>query len=372
MLSNAILEANMLGQSVWLDNIRRGMIQSGELKRLVDIGVSGLTSNPTIFEKAVEGSSDYDDTLLEHARDGKSTEETYEALVIEDIRSAADVLRTHYDRTGGADGYASLEVNPHLATDTEGTISEAKRLFETLDRPNVMVKVPATPQGVPAVHRLIGEGVNVNVTLMFSLDVYRDVRHAYLAGLEDLAWSDGDLGGTSSVASFFVSRVDTAVDVQIEGRGGEEGLGQLLGKAAIANAKLAYRDFVKDFATERFVRLSEKGAWVQRPLWASTSTKNPAYRDVMYPEALIGRDTVDTMPEATLSAFLEQATVAGTLEKDVEEAERSLGELEAAGINMVGVTDKLLADGLKLFVESYDGLLANIDEKKSRLLAEDR
>ena len=231
-----------------------------------------------------------------------------------------------------------------------------------------MMKVPATSQGAPAVHSLIGSGVNVNVTLLFSLDAYRDVRHAYVAGLEDLAWSGKDLGETASVASFFVSRVDTAVDGRIEG---DPDLEPLLGKAAIANARLAYRDFRKDFDGERFAALSEKGARVQRPLWASTSTKNPAYSDVMYPEALIGPDTVDTMPDATLAAFLEQGVAERTVDRQLEDAERTISELEAAGIDMTEVTDRLLADGLRLFAESYDGLLANIEEK-SKLLARSR
>ena len=372
-MDNAILEANKLGQSVWLDNIRRGMLRSGELERLVSLGVSGITSNPTIFEKAITGSSDYDDALLRCADEGMGPEETYEALAIADIRAAADLLRAHYDRTAGADGYVSMEVNPHLAHDTEATISEANRLFDVLDRPNVMVKVPATPQGVPAVHNLIGNGVNVNVTLLFSLDAYRDVRQAYIAGLEDLAWSGGDLDDTASVASFFVSRVDTAVDTQIEERagGGDPELGPLMGKAAIANARVAYRDFRKDFDGERFAALGEKGAMVQRPLWASTSTKNPSYSDVMYPEALIGPDTVDTMPDATLAAFLEHGAAGRTIDCQVDEAEKTIEKLEAAGIGMAEVTDRLLADGLRQFAESYDGLLANIEEK-SQLLAKSR
>ena len=371
-MGNAIVEANNLGQSVWLDNIRRGMLQSGELERLVALGVSGITSNPTIFEKAILGSSDYDDALFRCAEEGMGPEETYEALAIEDIRTAADLLRIHYDRTDGADGYASFEVNPHLAHDTEATITEANRLFEALDRPNVMVKVPATPEGVPAVHNLIGSGINVNVTLLFSLDAYRDVRQAYIAGLEDLVWSERDPGGTASVASFFVSRVDTAVDAQIEEHaGGEPDLRPLLGKAAIANAKLAYRDFRRDFDGDRFAALGEKGAMVQRPLWASTSTKNPAYSDVMYPEALIGPDTVDTMPDATLTAFLEHGAAERTIDRQIDEAEKTLIELEAAGIDMTAVTDTLLTDGLRQFSESYDGLLANIEEK-STLLAKGR
>jgi transaldolase len=368
-MSNAVQELQRHGQSVWYDNIRRGLIESGELQRLIDLGVSGLTSNPTIFQKAIAESTDYDDAMQKLVRQGKSVEEIYEALAIEDIRAAADLLRPTYDAAEGADGYASLEVNPHLAHDTETTIAEARRLFATLDRPNVMVKIPATPEGIPAVHRLIGDGINVNVTLTFSLDAYRDARQAYIAGLEDLDWSGGDMSRVASVASFFVSRVDTAVDAQIEDKAGNgnEDLKGLMGKAAIANAKLAYRDFKKDFGAQRFASLSAKGARVQRPLWASTSTKNPDYSDVMYPESLIGPDTVNTMPEPTLMAFLEHGVAANSLEQDLEEAEAVFDALEEAGISMEQVTAKVLSDGVKIFSDSYDELMSNIADKRARL-----
>ena len=371
-MTNPVQQIKRLGQSVWLDNIRRGMITSGELQRLIEVGVSGLTSNPTIFEKSISGSTDYDDALVELAQAGKSALEIYEALTIEDIQATANLLRPVYDRTDGADGYASLEVNPHLAHDTEGTIAEARRLFAALDRPNVMIKVPGTPEGIPAVHRLIGEGINVNTTLIFSLDAYREVREAYVGGLEDLAESGGDVGKVAAVASFFVSRVDTAVDGLVEERirAGHEDLEDLLGSAAIANAKLAYQAFKDTFGDERFAALREKGARVQRPLWASTSTKNPAYSEVLYPEGLIGPDTVDTMPEATLTAFLEHGLAAETLTQDVEGAQMSLNRLEEAGIDMAQVTERLLADGVKAFADSYDKLLENVEEKRVRLLAQ--
>ena len=370
-MDSSIQRLNDLGQSIWYDNISRGVLRSGDLERLIDLGVSGLTSNPTIFEKAVTGSDDYDEGVLELARAGKNVDQIYEELVVEDIRAAADLLRPTYDRTDGADGYASLEVNPHLAKDTEGTVAEAERLFSLLDRPNVMVKVPATPDGIPTVHKLIGEGINVNVTLTFSLEAYRDVRQAYMAGLEDLGWNGGDLSKVASVASFFVSRVDTAVDGQIEEliQQGNEDAEDLLGKAAIANARLAYRDFKTDFAGDRFVRLRANGARVQRPLWASTSTKNPAYSDVLYAESLIGADTVDTMPDATLNALMDHAEVANTLEQDVEGAEQVIEALKDVGIGMEQVTGKLLADGVRSFADSFDGLMANIEEKRSSLLA---
>ena len=362
-MSNSIQDVRAIGQSVWYDNIRRGLIESGELQRLIDLGVTGLTSNPTIFQKAIAESSDYDEALETLAAGGSSVEEIYESLTVEDIRAAADLLRPVYDETDAADGYASLEVSPHLANDTDGTIDEARRLFGLLDRPNVMVKVPATPAGIPAVHKLIGEGINVNVTLTFSLKAYRDVRHAYVAGLEDLKWAGGDLSRVASVASFFISRVDTAVDSRL-GDDDED----LKGRAAIANAKLAYRDFKEDFGGDRFGALAAEGARVQRPLWASTSTKNPEYSDVMYPEALIGADTVDTMPEATLLAFMEHGAVAETLEQDVDEAERLIDQLGEAGVDMEEVTSGLLTDGLRQFADSYDDLLADIASKKDRLM----
>jgi transaldolase len=373
-MGNALQEVQRLGQSIWYDSIRRGLIRSGELQRLIDLGVSGLTSNPTIFEKAIAGSADYDEALLDLARSGKSTEEIYEALVMEDIRAVADLLRPIYDRTDGADGFASLEVSPHLAHDTEGTVAEARRMFAALDRPNVMMKVPATPEGVPAVHRLIGEGINVNVTLTFSLRAYRDVRQAYMAGLEDHDWSGGDLSRIASVASFFVSRVDTAVDAQLEGRALDTGQDnrELRGKAAIANAKLAYRDFIEEFGGERFAVLRSKGARVQRPLWASTSTKNPDYSDLLYVESLIGPDTVDTLPGATLTAFLEHGLASMTLDQDVQEAETLFQSLEAAGISMERVAAKLLSDGVKQFADSFDGLMSDIEEKRARLLAQEQ
>ena len=374
MVTNPVRQAQLLGQSIWYDNIRRGLIESGELQRLIDVGVTGLTSNPTIFEKAITQSTDYDEALLELARQGRSAEEIFEALAIEDIQTAADLLRPIFDSTDGADGYASLEVSPHLARDTERSVEEAKRLFAKLDRPNALVKIPATPEGIPAVRRLIGDGVNVNVTLIFSLDTYRQVREAYLSGLEDLAESDGDVSKVASVASFFVSRVDTAVDALLDEsiRQGRQELVECLGKAAVANAKLAYRDSGATFGGERFAPLRAKGARVQRPLWASTSTKNPAYSDLLYVESLMGPDTVNTMPEVTITSFLEHGVAGDALERDVEEAELTLHALEEAGISMEQVTARLLAEGVRSFADSFDSLLANIEEKRTALLATDR
>ena len=368
---NPIQQVQSLGQSVWYDNVRRGLLTSGELKRLIALGVTGVTSNPTIFEKAIAGSTDYDQVLLGLAREGKSALEVYEALAIEDLRAAADLLLPIYERTKSADGYASLEVSPALAHDTGGTIKEAHRLFSALDRPNVMIKVPATPEGVPAVQHLIGDGVNVNVTLIFSLDAYRQVMEAYIRGLEDLAQQGGDVGRVSSVASFFVSRVDTAVDKLLEERIRKEteDLKPLLGTAAIANARLAYEAFKATFGGERFAVLRAQGAQAQRPLWASTGTKNPAYSDVLYLETLIGPDTVNTMPPATLTAFLEHGRAKATLDGKAGEAGRAIASLEAVGVNVGQVTQQLLADGVEAFADSFDKLLANIEEKKTGLLA---
>jgi transaldolase len=363
-MSNTVREVQEHGQSVWYDNIRRGLFGSGELKRLIDLGVTGLTSNPTIFQKAIAESSDYDDAFEEMVGEGKSTDEVYESLVIDDIRAAADLLRPVYEGTDGVDGYASLEVSPHLAHDTGATVSEGRRLFAALDRPNVMVKVPATPEGIPAVHRLIGEGINVNVTLLFSLRAHGDAMQAYISGLEDLQFSGGDVSSVASVGSFFVSRVDGVIDSKLEGRNAE-----LMGKAAVANARLAYRDFKEEFGGDRFALLRANGARVQRPLWASTSTKNPEYSDVMYVDSLIGADTVNTMPEPTLLAFLEHGAVADTLEEDVEGAERLIEDIESAGVSMEEVTAGLLADGVRQFTESFDQLMANIADKRAALLA---
>ncbi|MBI2871612.1 MAG: bifunctional transaldolase/phosoglucose isomerase, partial [Chloroflexi bacterium] len=368
-MTTILQQVQRLGQSIWYDNIRRGLIASGELQHLIELGVTGITANPTIFEKAIAGSTDYDSALKTLASSRKSLYEVYEALAVEDIREASDLLRPVYESTGGADGYVSLEVNPSLAHDTEATVAEARRLFTTLDRPNVMVKVPATPEGIPAIRRLIAEGINVNVTLIFSLVVYRQVIEAYISGLEDLARTGGELGRVASVASFFVSRVDTAVDAALEERvrHGDDGLRPLLGKAAIANARLAYREFKRSFAGERFATLRARGARVQRPLWASTGTKNPGYSDVMYLESLIGPDTVNTVPPATLTAFLDHGRAESMLEQGIDEASEVMEALSQSGISMAEVTARLLAEGVRAFADSFQKLLGNVDEKVKRL-----
>ncbi len=367
---NTIQQANEVGQSIWYDNISRGSIESGALQALIDQGVSGLTANPTIFEKAISTSNDYDDALLRLADEGKSVNDIYEDLVVSDIRAAADLLRPAYDKSGGVDGYASLEVNPHLAHDTEGTVEQASRFFRTLDRPNVLIKVPATPEGVPAIRRLIGQGVNVNVTLIFSLEAYRQVQEAYIAGLEDLAGRGGDISRVASVASFFVSRVDTAVDNELTGKlsGGNGELSKLLGKAAVANAKLAYQAFLETFGSERFLALKANGAKVQRPLWASTGTKNPEYSDVLYVDTLMGPDTVNTMPDLTLDAFLDHGKVAPEVTEGVADAKEALEGVAKAGVSLEAITAQLLADGVKAFADSFDLLFENIGQKRSELV----
>lgn len=355
-----------LGQSAWLDFIRRSLIDSGELHSLVEQGLRGMTSNPTIFEKAIAGSADYDVALRQLVQAGKSVYEIYEALALDDIRSAADALLPVYQETDGLDGYVSMEVNPTLAYDTQATILEARRLFQTLGRPNIMIKIPATAQGLPAIQAVLGSGVNVNVTLIFSVRQYQAVVEAFMAGLEKLSAAGGDLRRIASVASFFVSRIDTAVDGELQKRGDTS----LLGKAAVANAKLAYACFKELFQSSRWEKLAAQGARVQRPLWASTGTKNPAYSDVLYVDTLIGTHTVNTMPPATLKAFQEHGTAASTIESDLEESRRQITRLTGLGIDFEAVTDKLLADGVAAFSNSFESLLSSVSSKRQALLSD--
>ncbi|MCY0897753.1 MAG: bifunctional transaldolase/phosoglucose isomerase [Firmicutes bacterium] len=357
---NRLQAIRELGQSLWYDNIRRGIINSGELAELINQGITGVTSNPTIFERAIDGSNDYDQAIRQLAPTLDDVEALYDALVLEDIGRGADLLKPVYEATNGRDGYISIEVPPTLADDTESTVREAHRLFHALSRPNVMIKVPATPAGIPAIRQLISDGINVNVTLIFSLEVYRQVIDAYLSGLENRSERGESLNTVASVASFFVSRVDTMVDRIIEERGLNP---ELKGKAAIANAKLAYQLFVEQFGTPRFLRLKEKGARVQRPLWASTSTKNPAYPDLLYVEALIGPDTVDTLPPATVQAILDHGKAARTVDQGVDEAKAHLQQLEALGISMETVTRDLLKEGVDSFYHSFVTLKESLERK---------
>ena len=352
-----------LGQSIWLDYIQRSLIKSGELQALIDKGLRGVTSNPSIFQKAISESSDYEADIKQLTADGKSVDQIYEFLTISDVRSAADLMRPVYDATDGLDGYVSLEVNPKLAYDTAGTIKEAKYLYKELDRPNVFIKVPATPEGIPAIKSLIGTGININVTLIFSLAQYEAVAEAYIAGLEELAASGGSLKQVASVASFFVSRIDTAVDKQLA----EIGNVDLQGKIAIASAKTAYTKFKRIFSGTRWERLKESGARVQRPLWASTSTKNPAYPDTLYIDSLIGKDTVNTVPPKTLDAFIDHGTVAETVEKNADEAAEQLSRLSSLGIDLDKVTQSLLDAGVEAFDKAFDTLLEGIADQMKKL-----
>lgn len=356
-----------LGQAIWLDYIRRSFITQGELQKLIDQGVRGVTSNPTIFEKAIAGSADYDEDLRKLVATNASINDLYEFLALDDIGRAADQLRPLYDATKGGDGYVSIEVSPTLAHDTDGTIAEGKRLFATLKRPNIMIKVPATPAGVPAIKALIGAGINVNVTLIFSISQYEAVMEAYLAGLEHLGQDRNDLSGVASVASFFVSRVDTAVDKALEKAGASD---DLRSKAAIANAKVAYARFHEIFAGSRWESLASRGAQVQRPLWASTGTKDPSLPDTLYVDGLIGAQTVNTVPPATLQAFQLRGTVADTLEAGTEDARAHLAKLTDLGIDLGAITQQLQDDGVASFAKSFESLMASIEEKRERLLAE--
>jgi transaldolase len=365
-----LAELEKLGQSVWFDFIRRSLITSGELKGLIDKGVRGITSNPAIFEKAIAGSNDYDDAIQKLAGADKSVDDIYETLAYEDIGMAADLLRQTYDSSGGIDGYVSLEVNPHLANEAEKTIQEAIRLYETLGRPNVMIKVPATAAGIPAITELIGSGVNVNVTLIFGLENYKAVAEAYISGLEKLATTGPiaaaghSINAVASVASFFVSRVDSAIDQELE----KLNQTQMLGKSAIANSKLAYAEFQQIFSGSRWQALKEQGARVQRVLWASTSTKNPDFVDTLYVDELIGPDTVNTIPPATLESFMDHGRVAETLTQDWEAARAHIAKLAELGIDLQAVTRQLQEDGVTAFAKPFDALMQSIAEKREGLL----
>lgn len=362
-MDNSIKKVQYFGQSIWYDNIRRAMLTSGELQRLVENGIMGVTSNPTIFEKAIDGSQDYDDALLGLGKQALAPDDIFEILALEDIRAAADILRPVYTQTQGKDGYVSLEVRPTLAHDMRGTIKEALRLFADLDRPNVMIKVPATDEGIQAVEALTAAGVNINVTLIFSLEQYEAVSEAYISGLEKRATEGLPINTIASVASFFISRIDAAIDPQLISAGNKV----LLGKIAIANAKIAYSRFLSIFSGKRWKRLEVLGARVQRPLWASTGTKNPAYSDTTYVDSLIGSDTVNTVPPATLQAFKDHGQVERLLETGFEDARDYLDQLGTLGIDLDEVAQRLLDEGVRAFIKSYEALLLSIEEKQARL-----
>jgi transaldolase len=353
-----------LGQSVWLDYIRRGMVRGGELEGLVEQGLRGLTSNPSIFEKAIGGSDEYDDELRAAISEDPAMTPTalFERVAVQDIREAADLLRGVYDETDGADGFVSLEVSPHLAHETGKTIADAQRLWAAVDRPNLMIKVPATPEGVVAVEQLIAQGINVNATLLFSLAHYEAIANAFVRGLRKSESPDR----VASVASFFVSRVDGIVDRKLDAIGTEEAK-SLRGKAAVANAKLAYARYEQIFGTS-FDTQREKGARPQRVLFGSTSTKNPAYSDVKYVEELVGPDTVNTVPPETLEAFLDHGTARTTLTRDVDDARETMDRLAALGIDMDEITSFLQTDGVKKFADSFDQMLDTIESRRESIL----
>ncbi len=377
-MSNPLQQLATIGQSVWYDNIDRSQLQSGQFKQMLDEdGIMGVTANPTIFEKSISAGHAYDEQMTQLIREGKSVGDIYEAIVIQDIRTVADLLRPIYDSSEGKDGYVSLEVSPVLANDTDGTIAEARRFWQMVERPNLMIKIPATPAGIPAISEVIREGINVNVTLIFSIETYKDVVNAYLNGLEARNGEGKDIHHLASVASFFVSRVDTLVDKMLDDKikassdaAEQQQLKALQGKAAIANARLVYQEFKRLFSTPRFESLKHVGAHVQRPLWASTSTKNPAYRDVLYAEELVGPDTVDTMPLETIVNFRDHGQVRFSIEDDLEEAKAALDALEAQGIHYAEVTQQLLDEGVQKFADSFHKLFEGIQSKQRAIKTE--
>lgn len=370
MPKNRLQELHDVGQSIWLDSIDRRILHNGELdKRIRDDALTGMTSNPTIFEKALSSSNAYDDQITEAEEKNPSSWELFELLETTDVRDACDRFAGVFSSTRGADGYVSIEVSPGVSNSADATVEEARRLWKTVNRPNVMVKVPGTREGAIAVRRLISEGINVNITLLFAIEAHERVIEAFMAGLEDRVKAKQPIDGLASVASFFVSRVDTEVDKRLDAliakasQPEKERLALLKGRAAIANAKLAYRLFQQKFSGPRWEALAKQGARVQRPLWASTSTKNPAYRDVMYVEELIGPNTVDTMPPQTIEAFRDHGVVDRTVDKKLAAAEGLLKEIEAVGISMKDVTEKLLVDGIASFQKSFDELIAGLESK---------
>jgi transaldolase len=378
-VTNPLLELKALGQGVWLDDIDRGQLRSGLFQRLIDEdGLSGATGNPTIFEHSITHDTTYDEQMQHLLREGKSSQEIYEALAMTDVRMVADLLRPTYERMNGQDGFVSIEVSPYLAQDTERTLSEVRRFWKTIDRPNLMVKIPSTPAGVPAIRQALAEGININITLIFSIENYRQVAGAYFGALEERSARGQDISRIASVASFFVSRVDVLVDNLLEDKmkavgpsAQQQQLKALEGKAAIANAHLAYQEFKRLFRGLRFEALKQRGARVQRPLWASTSTKNPAYRDVLYVEELIGPDTVNTMPLTTIESFHDHGRVRLSIEELLPEAKAQLAALADVGIHYDQVTRQLQEEGVQKFIDSFHKLFKCIDNKR-KVLQQDR
>lgn len=379
MAKTTIQQLGDWGQSIWLDNISRSMLTSGKLQSLINAGVRGITSNPTIFEKAISGSADYEQDIKALCRASKSTFEIYDDLTIADIQDAADMFRPLYEKTNRVDGYVSLEINPELAYKTKETIEEGMRLHRKVNRPNVMFKVPSTDEGFGAIETLLGEGININITLIFSLDQYIKTAEAFLKGMNRLIEKQGDLSRTSSVASAFVSRVDTAADKMLDeaaetarDKAAAEELRALRGKAAVANASLIYKKYVEIFSGKDFERLKARGANVQRLLWGSTGTKDPAYSDIKYVTELIGKNTVNTLPEKTINAFLDHGEVQEALTADAGASQKTLERLARAGINMDGICRKLLVDGAAAFTSSFESLLKTLEDKVKEMFEESR
>lgn len=372
---NPLLRLHEHGQSFWLDNLTREMIQNGALeRRIAEEGLRGITSNPAIFNDAISGGEEYDEDIGQYAAEGLSVEAIYERLTVADVRAACDLLEPVFDASEGIDGYVSLEVSPHLAHQSQETLDEACRLYGEVDRPNVLIKIPGTPAGEPAIRRALVEGVNVNVTLLFAIEAYEAVAEAYLGALEERLAAGRRVDDIASVASFFLSRIDTLTDERLEELRGEppaadDPVDALLGQAAVANAKLAYRSFLQILESDRWRRLADAGARPQRLLWASTSTKNSAYRDVKYVEPLIGAHTINTMPESTIEAFADHGAVADTIGSGLDEAVQSMARLKQVGIDFEAVTRQLLDEGVAKFIVPYDALLQNLAQRRDALLA---
>jgi transaldolase len=363
MAKTTVEQLGHWGQSIWFDYISRSLMESGRLKKLIRLGITGMTSNPTIFDKAINSGSDYDSQIQELKKQNKSTFEIYDDITITDIQAAADMFRPIYERTKGLDGYVSLEINPHLAYKTKETIEEGKRLAAKVDRPNVMFKVPATDDGYEAITALLAEGINVNVTLIFSLEQYKKTATAYLEGIKILLQNKGDARSVRSVASVFVSRIDTATDKLLDQLQGQDEAASLKGKAAVANSNLIYGAYTEICSGDEFNGMEKQGASVQRVLWGSTGTKNPAYSDIKYMTELIARDTVNTVPENTLEAFLDHGTVQETITADADEAQRIIDSFQGLGIDINDICAKLLEDGVVAFEQSFDSLLSAIEKK---------
>jgi len=375
-MANRLLDLKKYGQSIWYDNLNRGLIVSGDLQRLVDEdGVTGGTSNPSIFEKAVAGGDYYDADIERLTREGKDLPAIYDELTVTDVQQSADVFRPAFDEARGRDGHASIEVSPELAYDTEGSVAAARRLFAALDRPNTMIKIPGTAEGLPAIQKCLADGININITLLFGVENYEQVAWAYIAALEKRWAANEPIDGIASVASFFVSRVDTMIDEQLQkmveaaAESSKSHVRSLLGKAGVANARIAYAKYKEIFSSTRWKMLEAAGARPQRCLWASTSTKNPDYRDVMYIEPLIGRDTVNTMTQATIDAFRDHGVAAASLEQGVDEAFETVSQLEEAGIDFRAATDELQVQGVKLFTDSFTKANATIQQKRDALMS---